>query len=99
MTRPGGTTRWLGILLLAACLLGTQFNLAEHGVGHAFHEHDEPCIECLALPGFAAVPAQPPRLRVPSAPHEYANSAVPPTPTFGRRLSFRSRAPPQIQNR
>lgn len=35
MTHPCVPTGGLQILLLTSCLLGTQLNLAEHGVEHA----------------------------------------------------------------
>jgi len=94
MMLPRGTVSWLGMLLLAVFLLGAQFALAEHGIEHAFHDHDETCIECLALPGFAALPAA--KLRLPGAKPMFfgREAAVPPAPTFARYQAFRSRAPP-----
>jgi hypothetical protein len=82
------------LLLLCAVLLCAQLALAAHGIAHAFHDHDEVCVECLALPGFAAVPAA--KLRLPGAvPMGFKwEAAVPPAPTFARQLAFRSRAPP-----
>lgn len=88
--------RLAGLLL---ALLYAQLMLAAHGIEHAFHDHDEACIECLALPGFAAVPAQPPMLPAPQAAPAILASAAPPAPSFARHLSFHSRAPPPLPSR
>ncbi|WP_126444051.1 hypothetical protein [Sulfuricystis multivorans] len=77
-------SRLLRLLLLAATLLWAQFALAEHGVTHALEGGNAACIECQALPGFAALPAVPvvlPRSRVAVA---APASAAPPAPTFSR---------------
>lgn len=84
---------------LAAAVLCAQLLLATHGIEHAFHGHDEACLECLVLPGFASVPAPLPRLLPPfTGPAGPAVAALP-APTFARRLSFRSRAPPSLHSR
>ena len=82
------------LLLLCVVLLWAQLALAAHGIEHAFHDPDEACAECLALPGFAAVPAA--KLQLPcTAPAPLAReAAVPPAPSFAQRLAFHSRAPP-----
>lgn len=56
--------RSIRLILLGLALLGAQLALAAHGIEHAFHEHDEACIECLVLPGFTAMPV--PALAVPA---------------------------------
>lgn len=84
--------------LLGFVLLSAQFALAAHGIEHTFHDHDEACIECLALPGMLAMPAPalclPPALPVPPG----QDFTVPPAPTFALHLAFRSRAPPPAQS-
>lgn len=89
----------LRTLLLGLVLLSVQFALAAHGIEHAFHDRDEACIECLALPGMLAMPAQaphlPPALPVPTR----QDFTAPPAPTFALHLAFRSRAPPPAQSR
>ena len=91
--------RTFRLLLFGLALLWTQLALTGHGIEHAFHDHDEACAECLALPGFAAMPARPPCLFAPSAAHDDAPVAVPPAPTFAPHPPFRSRAPPSAQSR
>jgi hypothetical protein len=86
------------LLLLGLAMLSAQFALAAHGIEHGLRTHDEPCIECLAVPGFVAVPAQPPCLPPVMAAGGDALRAVPPAPTFPAPLPFRSRAPPVCQN-
>jgi len=82
------------LLLLCAVLLWAQQVLLAHGIEHTFHDSDEACVECLALPGFAAVPAA--KLQLPcTAPAPLAReAAVPPAPSFAQCLAFHSRAPP-----
>jgi hypothetical protein len=85
------------LALLAFALLLAQLAMVGHGVEHAFHDSQdtgETCVECLALPGFAAVPAA--KLRLPGAtPAPMARDVtVPPAPTFARHQAFRSRVPP-----
>ena len=97
MSRLVSFRRFLLALLLAIGLLGAQFSLVEHGIEHAFHEHDEACIECLVLPGMLAVPKQ-----IATLPflHQMAvtgDDAVPPAPTLALWLAFRGRAPPLLQ--
>jgi hypothetical protein len=93
-----GVRDLFALLLVLACVLITQFVLAEHGIEHAFHDHEEACIECLALPGFAAVPVQqsrvPPPLSMPAA----TPATVPPVLVFALHLAFRSRAPPELHD-
>jgi len=86
------------LLLLCFALVLTQLALAEHGIEHALHDHDEACVECLVLPGMQAVPARiqtPPALRMAGTP---TRIAVPPAPTFAQPLAFHSRAPPFTQS-
>jgi hypothetical protein len=81
------------LLLLCFALVLTQLALAEHGIQHAFHDHDEACVECLVLPGMQAVPARiqtPPALRMAGTP---TRIAVPPAPTFPGRAQGRITAP------
>lgn len=87
------------LLLLCAALVLAQVALAGHGIEHAFHDHDEPCVECLSMPGMLALPALPPRLSPPAAAGVQVAAAVPPAPTFALHLAFRSRAPPSAQSR
>jgi len=74
--------RALRPLLFGLLLLWAQQALLAHGIEHAFHDHDEACVECLALPGFAAVPAA--KLQLPcTAPAPLAReAAAPPAPSF-----------------
>lgn len=65
-------------LLLTACLLAAQLTLASHGIEHALAEHDAACVECLAMPGFAAVPSMPPCLYAPLAAQVMTAGATPP---------------------
>lgn len=88
--------RAVRFLLLGLVLLGTQVAALAHGIEHAFHEHDEACVECLALPGMLAVPSAPLALPVQAVPVAPASAAVPPAPTFLRPLPFQSRAPPVL---
>jgi hypothetical protein len=85
--------------LLAVALLCVQLVLAVHGIGHALeHEENEAvCIECLALANaLGAPPAAVAAL--PAVPGTASLAvAVPPAPTFARRLPFLSRAPPFLQ--
>ncbi len=86
------------LLLLCITLVLAQLALAGHGIEHAFHEPDEACVECLALPGMLAVPAQvrmPLQQGVVDIP---ATFAVPPAPTFAQSRAFLSRAPPLLQS-
>jgi|GEM_PF-2551199 len=96
MTRPGAPVVWFKVFFLIVGLLLAQSALLDHGIAHAFHEHDETCIECLVLPGMQAVPKQaaglPPYHALPGEPPR----AVPPAPTFGLHLAFHSRAPPEL---
>ena len=85
------------LLLLCSLLLWAQSALAAHGIEHAFHEHDEACIECLALPGMQAVPKATVRLPVLRPLTMAGKSAVPPAPTSTLYPAFRSRAPPELQ--
>jgi len=98
MTRSGEPVVWFRVLFLIAGLLLAQSALLDHGIEHAFHEHEEACVECLALPGMQALPKQaaglPPGLALPSE----LPRAVPPAPTLDRPLAFRSRAPPLRQD-
>ena len=89
---------FVGWAALFVCLQFTHLALAEHGVEHAFHDHDEVCIECLSLPGFLTLSVQPPRLPRIGMAATIIASAVPPAPTFAPCLSFRSRAPPPFQS-
>ncbi len=91
-------THWSGILLLVVGLLLAQFALVEHGIEHAFHDHDQACAECLALPGMQAVPKPALRVEWPPAVAIAGDSAVPPAPTFELRLAFRGRAPPALHD-
>lgn len=87
------------LLLLGFALVLAQLALAEHGIEHAFHDHDEACVECLVLPGMQAVPARiqtPPALQMAGTPPRFA---VLPAPTFAQHLAFDSRAPPYTQSR
>lgn len=90
--------RAMRFLLLGCVLFWAQCALAGHGIEHAFHDHEEACLECLALPGFAAVPTQPPRWVVPPVASDRLRVAVPPAPTFSSPAPFRSRAPPLLQS-
>lgn len=92
-------SRLLRLLLLVASLLWAQFALAEHGIAHALEGHDETCIECLALPGFAALPAAPVVLPAAAAQCAAQTGAVLPAPSFASPLPFRSRAPPDLLSR
>jgi hypothetical protein len=86
------------LLLLCLTLAWAQIALVGHGIEHALHEPDEACVECLALPGMQAVPAQ---VKVPPVPSTIAfqgTFAVPPAPTFALWLAFRGRAPPLLQS-
>lgn len=96
MSRHLSIRRFIIALLLGIGLLGAQFALVGHGIEHAFHDHDEPCVECLVLPGMQAVPKQAPRLQLPHTAVISGDSAVPPAPTFARWLAFRGRAPPRL---
>jgi hypothetical protein len=86
------------LLLLSFVLFWAQSAIAGHGIEHAFHEHEDACVECLALPGFAAVPVRPPHLPMPRGQHSGEPVAVLPAPTFASRPAFRSRAPPRFRN-
>jgi hypothetical protein len=92
-------SRLLRLLLLVAALLWAQFALTEHGIAHTLEGHDETCIECLALPGFAALPAAPVVLPAASAKYAAQARAVQPAPSFASPLPFRSRAPPDLLTR
>ncbi len=86
------------LLLLCITLVLAQIALAGHGIEHVFHESDEVCVECLALPGMLAVPAQ---VRMPlqqGTADIPATLAVPPAPTFAQPRAFLSRAPPALQS-
>jgi hypothetical protein len=89
--------RTFRLLLLGLALLWAQLTLAGHGIEHAFHEHDEACVECLVLPGFASVPALPPRMPCAASAPLVREGAVPPAPTFTLYPAYRSRAPPELQ--
>ncbi len=82
------------LLLLCSLLLWAQSALAAHGIEHASHDHDEACVECLALPGMQALPAQSVGWGMALPVAKALERAVPPAPTFSLRLAFRSRAPP-----
>jgi hypothetical protein len=86
------------LLLLCITLILAQLALAGHGIEHAFHEPDEACVECLALPGMQAVPAQVQMPPLRGAVIIPATLAVPPAPTFFTPTAFRSRAPPLLLN-
>ncbi|MFN3883126.1 MAG: hypothetical protein ACK4Q4_00025 [Rhodocyclaceae bacterium] len=90
--------RGLRALLLGFMLVWAQCALAAHAIDHALHEHDEACLECLVMPGFAALPAMPPRLCAPLAAQSRTTRAVLPAPTFARAIPFHSRAPPSLQS-
>lgn len=90
--------RALRFLLLGCTLLWTQLALAGHGIDHALQLHDEACLECLALPGFAAVPVFPPQPFVPRVTQAGEPAAVLPAPTFPAPPAFHSRAPPVLQS-
>jgi len=86
------------LLLLCVALLWAQIVLAGHGIEHACQEPDAACVECLALPGFATVPAA--KLRLPAAmpEPEAGKGTVVPAPTLARARAFLSRAPPPLQS-
>ena len=84
------------LLLLCSLLLWVQSALAAHGIAHAFHEHDEACIECLMLPGMQAVPKATVRLPVLRPLTIAGKSAVPPAPSVALHPAFHSRAPPEL---
>lgn len=86
------------LLLLCSLLLWAQSALAAHGIEHAFHEHDQACIECLALPGMQAVPKPMVRLPVLRQLTMAGMSAVPPAPTVALHPAFHSRAPPELHD-
>jgi len=88
--------KYLTALLLVVGLQGMQFALVEHGIEHAFHEHEEACVECLSLPGMQAVPKQAACLPVLRPLAVTGASAVPPAPTLAFHPVFRSRAPPVL---
>jgi hypothetical protein len=95
--------RYWRVGLLAAALLFAQIMLAAHGIGHGFEddasENGEVCIECLALAGTHGAPPLVVLSPVVLPATVVGNNfAVPPAPTFTRRLPFRSRAPPIIQS-
>jgi hypothetical protein len=90
--------RFFIALLLAIGVLGAQFALVEHSIEHAFHNHDEACVECLALPGMQAVPPQAVGWAMATPVAEVLERAVPPVPTFALQLAFRSRAPPALHD-
>lgn len=90
--------RAMRFLLLGCVLFWVQCALAEHGIEHAFHDHEEACLECLALPGFAAVPVQLSLHVPPRSGHTDEPAAVPPAPTYSSPAPFRSRAPPLLQS-
>lgn len=92
------THRLTLLVLLVACLLGSQWALAHHGIDHAFHEHEGACVACLALPGMHAVPARPPTLPVSRAEAQIPAPAIPPAPVLSSPLPFHSRAPPSRQS-
>lgn len=87
------------LLLLAACLLYTQIALAAHGIEHALAAHDEPCVECLVLPGFSAPPPTLSMLPAVAAPTVAPDRAVPPAPTVALHRPYLSRAPPLSPSR
>lgn len=90
--------RTIRFLLLGCVLFWAQCALVAHEIGHAFHDREDACLECLALPGFAAVPMRL-SLRVPPRPGQTGEpAAVPPAPTFASPAPFRSRAPPFFQS-
>lgn len=90
--------RSLRLILLGLALLGAQLALAAHGIEHPFHEHDEACVECLVLPGFAAMPAPVLAAPAPVTAPMHAGLAVSPASTFPSPQPYRSRAPPVFQN-
>jgi hypothetical protein len=90
-------SRVLRLLLLALALVLAQATLAAHGIEHAYTGEDSACSECLALPGFAALPAQPPRLLATAPPTPVPALALP-SRRCARPLPFHSRAPPRHQN-
>jgi hypothetical protein len=86
------------LLLLCITLVLAQVALAGHGIEHVFHEPDEACVECLALPGMQAVPVQAPMPLQHGAADTPATLAVPPAPTFAQPRAFLSRGPPLLQS-
>jgi hypothetical protein len=98
MSTAGHRSGVFHIALLAFLLFAAQMGLAGHGIEHAFHAEDEACIECLALPGFAAVPAQPPQQPLAAKHTKALGSAVPSAPTLALHLAFHGRAPPRLHD-
>lgn len=86
--------RAVRLLALALTLLLAQLALASHGIAHALSDQDETCVECLALPGFAALPATPAPLAAPAPKRAQEAVAVPPAPSFALARFYPTRAPP-----
>lgn len=91
MNRPLRT----GALIIA--MLWAQWALAMHGVEHQPFgaQHDEACVQCLALAGSASAP--PPAHGMPAAMTAAAPmlmAGVSPRLTFPHPAWFRTRAPP-----
>lgn len=95
-------SRWLRLLGLVGALLAAQLAFAMHGVEHLAdidHEHDEVCVQCLALAGTAPAPTpthSAPVLAV--AEQAQPQPGVSPRLTFSRRSHFLIRAPPVLQS-
>ena len=87
-----------GLLSLCVLLLLVQTALASHGIEHAFHHDDEACIECLALPGLAALPSRPSPLPLVVNWPALQNCTVPPASTFWEPHPYLSRGPPTFQS-
>lgn len=95
-------SRVLRIAGLVAALLWTQWALAVHGVEHLVdvdHEHEEVCVQCLALAGTAPAPvcAYTAQVQV-DATLAAPQRGVSPRLTFSRPIYFLTRAPPVRQS-
>lgn len=91
-------SRLLRTVGLAVVLLWAQWVLAMHGVEHLVdsdHDHEEACVQCLALAGTAPAPPGADTLPVPGAARfAEPQCGVSPRLTFPSPAYFLTRAPP-----
>ena len=106
--RPPAVKRFWRLAGLAAVLLVAQLMLVAHGFEAESAHKSAPdrdadgsapvCVECLALCALQGAPPPAVALSMPPPGTLAASCAVPPAPTFARRMAFLSRAPPQLQS-